>query len=218
MAKRLWTIFRETKQDATIDVHHGDSLASSPITDHMLCFPFIDSLWHGEGFDYDRFNPWEWLVEISGLPFNVPSETLGGDDWFGRAMLFGIWSRAGWCAGTEKQRKLWKFFDEFGIEEALMTGWWAKPSVVLLNKPETYATVFTHPQNGVLLVIASWHQKIAEWMHQPLDTTVHLNRKTLGLSDGKLKAVDIMSGKKVDLSKPVPLPDPRDGRIIWIKK
>jgi len=51
MAKRLWTMFRETNLDAVTDVHHGDAQTSSPISDHMLCFPFIDSLWHGEGFD-----------------------------------------------------------------------------------------------------------------------------------------------------------------------
>jgi hypothetical protein len=122
MAQRLWVLFRQTNPQATIDVHHGHALSASPISDHLLVMPFIDSLWHGEGFDYDRFDPWEWLVEISGLPFNVPSEVLGGDDYFARGLLFGIWSRAGWCAGTEKQSKLWLFFDRFGIRQARMIG------------------------------------------------------------------------------------------------
>ncbi len=105
MAQRLWVMFRQTNRQALIDVHHGHAHSTSPISDHLLVLPFIDSLWHGEGFDYDRFDPWEWLVEISGLPFNVPSEVLGGDDYFARGLLFGIWSRAGWCAGTEKQSR-----------------------------------------------------------------------------------------------------------------
>ena len=218
MAKRLCVLLKAANPDATIDVHHGNALLDSPITSHMLCFPFIDSIWHGEGFPYDTFGPWEWLVEISGLPFGVPSEMLGGELYLARGMLFGIWPRAGWCAGTEKQGELWAFFDRFGIEQATMHGWWEECNGVTVNRPETYVTAFTHPANGVLLVMASWHPPIAEWMEQSFDVSLRLDRATLGLPAGFLRTTDVFTGEELEITDPVPLPDPREGRLLWVRR
>lgn len=217
MAKRLWTIFKETNPNAVIDVHHGNTLLTSPIADTMLCFPFIDSLWHGEGYPYKEFGPWEWLVEISGIPFGVPSETLSGEECLSRAMLFGIWVRAGWGAGTEKQSKLWAFFDKFRIEEAAMLGFWEGNNGVTIDRPETYTTAFCHPGNGVLLVIASWHLPIAGWMEQEFDVSIALDRTMLRLPDGNLQVTDIMTDQSLDIAHPIPMPDPSAGRMIWIR-
>ena len=38
-------------------------------------FPYIDSLWFGEGFNYNE-SPDYWLVEISGIPFGLFGEML----------------------------------------------------------------------------------------------------------------------------------------------
>ena len=218
MAKRLWVMFKQNNRNGVIDVHHGHAHSTSPISDHMLVFPFIDSIWHGEGFDYERFDPWEWLVEISGLPFNIPSEVLGGDAWFARGLLFGIWSRAGWCAGTEKQAKLWAFFDTFGIKKARMIGFWEKPHPITVNRPVTYATVFKHPRNGIFVALATWHEPLATWMREILDVTLHLDRKALGLPAGRLRSADILTGEALDIDRPVPLPNPKEGRLLWIRK
>jgi len=216
IAKRLWTIFRETKPEATIDVHHGNTLLDSPIVQHMLVLPFIDSIWHGEGFPYDSFGPWEWLVEISGLPFGIPSELLGGEEYLGRAMLFGIWPRMGWCAGTEKQEKLWRFFDRFDIRNAVMRGWW-EDNGIILDRPDIKATAFCHPENGVLLVIGCWHQEVAAWLEMTLDVSLLLDRGKLGLPEGHISATDILAGEEVDIDKPVLLPDQKAGRMLWIR-
>jgi len=216
LAKRLWVIFRQTNPDAAIDVHHGDALVSSPISDHMLCFPFIDSLWHGEGFDYDRFDPWVWLVEIAALPFDVPSEMLGGDDYLGRGMLFGIWPRHGWYREAEAVPKLWKFFDRFRIQEAHVRGWWEPPNGVTVDRPDTYVTAFCHPDNGVLLAVATWHAPLASWMEMTFDVSLLLDRPLLGLPGGALRAVDILSDEEVDIARPVPLPDVKMGRLLWV--
>jgi len=216
MAKRLWTIFRETKPEAATDVHHGNTLLDSPIVQHMLVLPFIDSIWHGEGFPYDAFDPWAWLVEIAGLPFGVPSELLGGEEYFGRAMLFGIWPRMGWCAGTEKQEKLWQFFDRFDIRNAEMRGWWTDNGVTL-DRPDIKVTAFCHPENGVLLVIGCWHQEIAAWMEMTLDVSLLLDRGKLGLPGGELRATDILTGEDVNISRSVLLPDHKAGRMLWVR-
>jgi hypothetical protein len=217
MAKRLWVIFRQTNPNATIDVHHGHALVDSPISAHILCFPFNDSLWHGEGFDYDRFDPWAWLVEISGIPFNMPSEMLGGDDYVGRGMLFGIWPRHGWYRETDVPRRLWRFFDQFRIEEAPMHGWWEEEKGVTVDRPQTLVTAFCHPRHGVLLAIATWHPPLAGWMEMTFDVSLLLNREVLGLPEGPLQATDILTEETVDLTKPVLLPNVKFGRLLWVR-
>jgi len=217
MAKRLWTLFRQTNPNACIDVHHGHALVDSPVAAMMLCFPFIDSLWHGEGFDYDRFDPWTWLVEIAALPFAVPSEMLGGDEYVGRGMLFGIWPRHGWYNETDVPRKLWAFFDRFGIQQADMLGWWLKGNGVTVDRPDTYVTAYRHPSHGVLLAVATWHVPLAGWMEMTFDVTLRLDRELLRLPAGALRATDILTGQDVDIEKPVPLPDMKFGRLIHVR-
>ncbi|MGC9346552.1 MAG: glycoside hydrolase domain-containing protein, partial [Anaerolineae bacterium] len=218
LAKRAWTMLRQENPDATIDSHHGNTMLSSPIAEHMLCLPFIDSIWHGEGFDYDRLAPWAWLVEIAALPFGVPSELLGGEAYIGRAMLFGIWPRAGWNAGTEKQRRLWDFFDRFGIQEARMVGWWERDHPVVVDRPETYVTAFVHPERGVLLAISSWHPPIADWIGQTFDVSLLLDRDRLDLGAAPLQATDILTDEPLDIEAPIPLANPQEGRLIWVRR
>jgi hypothetical protein len=223
MAKRLWTIFRKTNPEAVIDAHHGTTMLDSPVTSYILVFPFIDSIWHGEGFAYDRYDPWVWLTEISGLPFNIPSEMLGGEEYIDRGMLFGIWPRMGWGAGTEKQRRLWRFFDDFGIERAVMRGFWEGNNGVVMDRPDTYATAFVHaftpdsasrnrgprPTHGALLVVSTWHPPLQNWVGDSIDVSLGLDRRKLGLPAGPLQATDILTGEELDIGKPVPLRTPK---------
>jgi len=222
MAKRLWVMFRQTNPNATVDVHHGHPLTTPPTALHMLCFPFIDSLWHGEGFDYDRLDPWAWLVEVAAIPFNVPSEMLTGFEYPGRGMLFGIWPRYGWGGEPDYVPKLWQFFDQFGIEETTMLGWWLEPlgmgrNGVTVDRYATHVTAFKHPTNGVLLAIATWHTPFPHWMGATFDVSLLLDRQVLGLPEGPLAATDIFTENEVDVTKPVPLPDMKAGRLIWVR-
>ena len=41
----------------------------------MQHFPYIDSLWFGEGYDYDA-PPEYWLLEVSGLPFGLMGDMM----------------------------------------------------------------------------------------------------------------------------------------------
>jgi len=219
MAKRLWVIFKETNPNAVIDVHHGHSALASPVADHMLTFPFIDSLWHGEGFEAFVNDPWTWLVETAALPFGVPSEMLGMDVYVGRGMLFGLWPRHGWYAETDVPSKLWAFIDRFHIEKATMLGWWRRDgNGISIDRPETAVTVFRHPRNGILLVIGTWHPPLAAWMEMTFDVSLSLDRRRLGLPKGPLTATDILSGESVDVERPIPIPDMKMGRLIWVRR
>ena len=54
-----------------IDLHSDDGqFVRSPANGYMSLMPYIDSLWFGEGYDYDE-PPEYWLIEVSGLAFGL---------------------------------------------------------------------------------------------------------------------------------------------------
>ena len=46
--------------------HHADrgGFTPSPAANYLELFPFIDSLWYGEGFNYETSSASYWFVEI----------------------------------------------------------------------------------------------------------------------------------------------------------
>jgi hypothetical protein len=88
---------------------------------------------------------------------------------------------------------------------------------VVVDRPETYATTFVHSSNGALIVISSWHPPIAEWIGQLVDVSFLLDRARLRLDGGKLTATDILTDEILDIERPVPLPKPQAGRLIWVR-
>jgi len=103
---------------------------------HML--PFVDSLWFGESFRYNSPADY-WLTEISGLPYGLASDMLGGDctskancmassgpNPF-RGMVFGMTGR--YDEPTYAGR-IWRLWDDLGIHNMTMSGWFdANPAV-----------------------------------------------------------------------------------------
>lgn len=88
-------------------------------------YPFIDSVWVGEGYHYTELSPEYLLTEVSGLPYGLTSQMLqdGGDPFIG--MLYAMNARFGWhtAANTLPVYRLW---DDFGIQDAQMLGYWHK--------------------------------------------------------------------------------------------
>jgi hypothetical protein len=121
----------------------------------MEHFPFVDSLWFGEGFNYNE-PPDYWLVEISGIPFGLFGEMLhgGGNPW--RGMLYGMTSRLGWSGDP---RGIWKVWDEFGIDKARMIGYWDPSSPVRTGHEDVLATAYVR-ERGTLISLASWAKKL----------------------------------------------------------
>jgi hypothetical protein len=126
---------------AAIDLHGGNdfsSWGSGPALRYMHMLPFVDSLWFGESFRYNSPSDY-WLLEISGLPFGLSADMLGGDcrspanclstagpNPF-RGMVFGMTGR--YDEPTYASR-LWHLWDEIGIEKMTMIGWFdADPAV-----------------------------------------------------------------------------------------
>ncbi|HTK55819.1 MAG TPA: glycoside hydrolase domain-containing protein, partial [Gemmatimonadales bacterium] len=129
--QRMRRVLARGRPAPMIDLHSAnqfnpnDGFASSANL-YLEHFPYIDRLWFGEYFDYNSA-PDYWLVEISGIPFGLMGEMLqdGGNPW--RGMLFGMTARLPWAGDP---RPLWQMWDQAGIADAQMHGWWDPASPV----------------------------------------------------------------------------------------
>lgn len=160
--KRVRKVLDRNRQGAQIDLHSAnqfnvrDGFANSANL-YLEHFPFIDRLWFGEYFDYDS-PPEFWLVEVSGIPFGLMGEMLqgGGNAW--RGMLYGMTSRLPWAGDP---RPLWKLWDEFGISEASMIGYWVPSCPVKSNRSDVLVTAYVKKEK-ILLALASWADSVVQ--------------------------------------------------------
>ena len=179
--KRVRKVMQRAQPGSLIDFHSGNNFhpeygLNSPMNQYLELFPYVDSLWMGEGYDYNE-SPDYWLVEIAGLPFGLFSEMLqgGGQPW--RGMLYGMSSRLGWGPGDP--RALWKLWDAFGIKEARMIGYWDATCPVKTDRPDVLATVY-RKEGKTLIALASWAQ-------QDVTCTLKIDWLALGLDPQKAR-------------------------------
>ncbi len=161
--KRVRKVLQRSRPGALIDFHSGDEYNSNfgnisatvKYAEHM---PYVDSIWFGEGFDYENTSADYWLVEVSGIPFGLFGEMLqdGGNAW--RGMVYGMTRRLGW-GGTPQP--IWKAWDDFGIDEAEMIGYWTPDCPVRTDSDDVPVTVYRR-EDRVLLSLASWAAEAVE--------------------------------------------------------
>lgn len=154
--KRVRKVLDRNRPGSLIDFHSGNEftfhdLRVSPANKYMEHFPYINSLWFGEGYDYNE-SPDYWLVEISGIPFGLFGEMLehNGNPW--RGMIYGMTAR--YYQGADPKH-IWKLWDDFGIQDAEMMGYWSRSCPVKTSHPEVLATVYKRPGRS-LISLASW--------------------------------------------------------------
>jgi hypothetical protein len=165
----------------------------------MGLMPYIDSLWFGEGLDYDASSssPPYWLTEISGIPFGLMGDMMGrGHTW--RGMVFGAATR---FRGADPS-PLWRLWDKFGMANASMVGYWEDHPVVSTLCERVLVTAYVRAGEATLLAIASW---------DPEDRTCALKLEwtDLGLEPAHVRAYapDLAS-----LGQPGPVEIPLDAR------
>jgi hypothetical protein len=209
--KRLRKILDRNKEGALIDLHSAnqfnprDGFANSANL-YLEHFPYIDRLWFGEYFDYD-YPPDFWLVEVSGIPFGLMGEMLqgGGNPW--RGMLYGMTSRLPWSGNPAS---MWEFWDEFGMEEAEMIGYWSSSCPVKSDHENILVTTYTK-KNQILISLASWAK-------EPADCFLLIDWKAIGLkpSNAQLLAPPIDGFQESALFRPDdPIPvDPGKGWLL----
>ena len=178
--KRVRKTLDRRNPRALVDLHSAnqynprDGYASSANL-YLEHFPYINRLWFGEYFDYDA-RPDYWLVEISGIPFGLMGEMLekGGNPW--RGMTMGMTARLPWSGDPAP---VWKVWDDFGIQQSTMHGWWSGRDPVTTSDTAVLATTWTKP-GSAMIALGSWRSEdvrvklVIDWKALGLDpaTTV----------------------------------------------
>ena len=176
--KRVRKVLQRARPGCLIDFHSGNNFhpeygLNNCANQYLELFPCIDSLWFGEGFDYNE-PPDYWMVEIAGIPYGLFSEMLqgGGNPW--RGMLYGMTNRFGWGGDP---RGLWKVWDEFGIADARMIGYWDPTCPVQTGRDDVLATVY---QRAGRTLVA-----LASWAPAPASVPLEIDFSRLGLDPAK---------------------------------
>ncbi|NIG52289.1 hypothetical protein F3J22_02240 [Chitinophaga sp. Cy-1792] len=179
--KRIKRVLTQDGHPGIIDLHSANQYNKSDgfINSGMLYmehFPYLNRLWFGEYFDYEKNTPDFFLTEVSGIPFGLMGEMLqdGGNLW--RGMVYGMTNRMPWSDNADP-RPIWKVWDDFGMQGSKMVGYWVENNPVKTDNPNVPATIYR--KNGAVLVsLASWAAE---------DTTIHLNIdwKALGIDPSK---------------------------------
>jgi hypothetical protein len=181
--KRVRKVMDRAADSCLIDMHSGNNFfptygLNSPANQYMELFPFLNSLWLGEGYDYNE-SPDYLLVEVSGIPFGLYGEMLNGGGNAYRGMLYGMTNRLGWL-GCDPSA-IWRLWDVFGIRSSRMTGYWDPSCPVRSSRDDVKVTVYRQP-GKVLIAYASWTNK-------DVNVRLDVDWKALGLEAGRVTIV-----------------------------
>ena len=156
--QRLRRTMDRARPGSILDLHGGNMITSRSCSfnAYMESLAYVDSCWIGEGFNYG-YGPEFWLTELSGIPFGMPNAMLqfGGNPW--RGMLYGM--TASYIENHNCIADvMWKFWDEFGIQDTRMIGYWDRNCPVKTGREDVLATVY-RKEGASLISIASWAEK-----------------------------------------------------------
>ena len=179
--KRIKRVLTQDGHPGIIDLHSAnqynksDGFNNSAIL-YMEHFPYLNRLWFGEYFDYEKNNPGFFLTEVSGIPFGLMGEMLQGDGNPWRGMIYGMTSRLGWSDKSNPQ-PLWRLWNDAGIQGSEMIGYWSSHCPVKTNNDKILVTVYKK-KGLALLSIASWADTTAQ-------VKLQIDWKALGIDEGK---------------------------------
>ena len=157
--KRIASVLNRNRESFVIDLHSAnqfnnrDGFINSALL-YMEHFPYVSRLWFGEYFDYN-LNPDFWMAEVAGIPFGLTGEMLekGGRPYHG--LVFGMTTRV---YHNYNPGNLWKLFEDFGIADSRMIGYWVDDSPVKVDNEKIKCTIY-QKDDKVMISIASWSNK-----------------------------------------------------------
>lgn len=134
-----------SKNNGLIDMHmwnHEDERAGnvSCMNLYTEILPFLDSIWLGEGFIYKKYSPEYMLAEVCGIPYGIPVQMLEGGGDFYLGMLYAMNNRFGW--GYTNATQMYKIWDDFGIMDSKMLGYWHSENPVKTDNANVLSTVY----------------------------------------------------------------------------
>ena len=179
--KRIKRVLTADGHPGIIDLHSANQYDASDGFNnsanlYMEHFPYLNRLWFGEYFDYQKNGPDFFLTEVSGIPFGLMGEMLqnGGNPW--RGMVYGMTNRLGWT-NVNDPRPLWQLWDIFGMKGSEMIGYWSGHCPVSTDQNRVLATVYK--QKGKALVA------LASWAASDVNASLAIDWKALGIDSSR---------------------------------
>ena len=175
--KRIKRVLTKDGHPGIIDLHSANQYNkndgfNNSANLYMEHFPYLNRLWFGEYFDYEKNDPDFFLTEVSGIPFGLMGEMLqgGGNPW--RGMIYGMTNRMPWSDNADP-RPIWKVWDDFGMKGTKMVGYWVDDNPVKTDNDKVLATIYK--KKGKTLV------SIASWANDDVNVQLKIDWKKLGI-------------------------------------
>jgi hypothetical protein len=161
--QRMRRVMARAKAGCLVDLHSNTGFSIGPANQYAEFFPYVDKIWFGESFQYDRMPPANWLVEVSGIPFGLTGDMLQGCGNAWRGMVYGMTVRHPWVTeGLQcDPRPVWRVWDRVGIDTLTVSGYWERDPPVRTGRENVKATLY-HGTGSVLLALASWEPDTVE--------------------------------------------------------
>ena len=210
--QRARRILDSDGKERLIDIHswnHMNKWAGFANSLHLYTelLPYVDQTWIGEGFPANNTADF-WLVEMSGIPFGLLSETLDARNQF-RGLVYGMLPRLPWSGNPVP---LWNLFDQFDMKNASIHGYWDEQCPVKTDNKNLPATVFVNGDKALVV--------IANWTDLPQTAKIQINEKALGFKPTKFTLPEVRNlqwgGKLSNLNNCEILG--RSGMIVWLEK
>ena len=162
--QRMRKVMEEIKPgECMIDLHSNTGFSKGPATKYLEFFPYVDKLWFGESFKYDKMSADNWFVEVSGIPFGLMGEMLqgGGNRWLG--MVYGMSTRLPWNSDGDvgDPKPVWKIWDEFEIDKAEMLGYWDERCPVTTSHCDVKATAYKK-HDSMMIAFGNFSNRIID--------------------------------------------------------
>ncbi|MFA5814279.1 MAG: glycoside hydrolase domain-containing protein [Bacteroidales bacterium] len=163
--KRMRKTMDRAADSCLMDFHSGNAFQpayglNSPANDCMEVFPYVNSLWLGEMYDYKTTKPDYWIVEISGIPLGLYGEMLDGCGNPYRGMVYGMSTR--YYSGC-KPMNMWKLWNYFGMSGSEYIGYWDDANPIKTGNNDLLASVYLK-KDKAMIAIGNWsdtHQVIS---------------------------------------------------------
>ncbi len=197
--KRMRKIIARYRPTALIDLHSSETYSMGPFNQYAGFFPYIDRIWFGESYQYNKMTHDEWFVTFSGIPLGLMGELSEDKGIPPLGMVYGTTGRHSYGKSPAPVWKLWK---EFNIETSKMLGYWDENCPVKTNQANVKATAFVHPDK-ILISVGNFDSK---------DQVIRLSFdwKKLGLDPSKVhlyapSVENFQDEKTFGINEPIPV-------------
>jgi len=203
--KRVKRVLTQNDHPGIIDLHSANQYNkndgfNNSANLYMEHFPYLNRLWFGEYFDYENNSPDFFLTEVSGIPFGLMGEMLekGGNPW--RGMIYGMTNRMPYDGNDPSH--IWNVWDDFGMKDSKMIGYWSDNCPVTTSSKNVLATVYKKNKSALV--------SMASWDSTDTNITLHIDWKSLGIDPSKATIIapavkNFQEGKTFNVNDYIPV-------------